>query len=190
MQFHVILARVQQILLNPKAAWAQIDTEPSNIQDIYRDYIIPLAAIPPVATFLGMAAFGLRFAIIPALVSFALALAAVYVFALIIDYLAPQFKAARNMGQAFKVAAYAPTGAWVAGACNIIPGVGGIISVIGALYSLYLLFLGLPMLMRPPEDKATNYTIAALICAVVVELVLAAIIGRLFAPSVVAVTHS
>ncbi len=189
MQFQVILARVQQILLNPKAAWAQIDAEPVNVQDLYRIYIIPLAAIPPVATFLGMALFGLRFAIIPAIVSFALALAAVYVFALIIDYLAPQFGAASNFKQAFKVAAYAPTAAWVAGVFNILPGAGSIISVIGALYSLYLLFLGLPMLMRPPEDKATTYTLVAIVCGIVVEVVFGAIVGRLFAPSVVVVTH-
>lgn len=189
MDIQAIIARVQQILLNPKAAWAQIDAEPVNVQNLYRTYIIPLAAIPPVATFLGMALFGFRFAIIPAIVSFALALGAVYIFAFIIDYLAPQFGATKNFNQAFKAAAYTPTAVWVAGVFNILPGAGSIISVLGALYSLYLLFLGLPMLMRPPADKATTYTLVCIVCAIIVEVVFGAIVGRLFEPSVVVVTH-
>ncbi|MFZ1991626.1 MAG: Yip1 family protein [Alphaproteobacteria bacterium] len=189
MQAQAIIARVQQILLNPQAAWAQIDGESAGVQSLYVGYIIPLAAIPAIARFLGLLLSGLGFLLLQAIVSFAFSLGAVYVFALIIDYLAPQFGAQKNFNQAFKVAAYAPTAAWVAGAFNIIPGIGGIISVIGALYSLYLLFLGLPVLMKPPSERATTYTLVAIICAVIVGAIFGAVASRLFMPPVVIVTH-
>jgi len=189
MQAQPIIARVQQILLNPQAAWAQIDGESTGVQSLYMNYIIPLAAIPAIARFLGFFVSGLGFLLLPAIVSFAFSLGAVYVFALIIDYLAPQFGAEKNFNQAFKVAAYAPTAAWIAGVFDIIPGLGNIVSVLGAIYSLYILFLGLPVLMKPPAERATTYTIVAIVCAVVVGAIFGAIAARLFVPSVVVVTH-
>ena len=189
MQVQAIIARVQQILLNPNAAWAQIEGEPASVQSLYLNYVVPLAAIPAIARFLGLLFSGLGFLLLPMLVSYVFSLGAVYVFALIIDYLAPQFGAQKNFNQAFKVAAYAPTAAWVAGVFDIIPGIGGVISILGALYSLYLLFLGLPALMKPPSDKATTYTLVAIVCAVVVGVIIGAVTARLFMPSVVVITH-
>jgi hypothetical protein len=189
MQAQAIIARVQQILLNPQAAWAQIDAESAGVQSLYFSYIIPLAAIPAIARFLGLLLSGLGFLLLPAIVSFVFSLGAVYVFALIIDYLAPQFGAQKNFSQAFKVAAYTPTAVWVAGVFNIFPGLGTVVSVIGGLYSLYLLFLGLPTLMKPPSERAATYTLVALVCAIVVQVVFGAIAARLFMPSVVVVTH-
>jgi hypothetical protein len=96
--------------------------------------------------------------------------ASVYLFSLIIDALAPTFGGQRNSGQAFKVAAYAPTAAWVASIFNIIP-VLSIFSILG-LYSLYLLYVGLPELMKCPTDKALVYTIVIAACAIVLAVVL------------------
>jgi len=159
------------------------------VQSLYVGYIIPLAAMSAIAQLLGLLLSGLGFLLLHTIVDFAFSLGAVYVFALIIDYLAPQFGAQKNFHQAFKVAAYMPTAAWVAGIFEILPGVGGIIHVIGALYSLYLLFLGLPVLMKPPSERATTYTLVAIICAVIVGAIFSAVAWRLFVPSVVVVTH-
>ena len=191
MEVQAILNRVQQILLKPKAAWAQIDTEPVNVPELYKTYIAPLAAIPPVATFIGFSVLGMGFFRMPLgsglaqmIFGYALSLVAVYAFALIIDYLAPQFGAQKNFNQAFKVAAYGSTASWVAGVFSIIPALG-ILSVLGGLYSLYLIFIGLPMLMKPPEDKATTYTVASIGVAIVLSIIVALITTRLFQPAFV-----
>ena len=47
------------------------------------------------------------------------------------------------------------------------------------LYSLYLLFLGLPALMKAPEDKALGYTAVVMICALVLFVVVGTISSRL-----------
>jgi hypothetical protein len=186
-----IVARAQQIITNPKAAWAEIDAEPADISDIYKSYVVPLAAIPAVAGFIGMSFFGIgvlgthvRIPIVSGIgqmvVTYLLTLAAVYVFALIIDWLAPQFGAEKNFGQAFKVAAYSATASWLAGIFNIFPALS-ILTIIGGLYSLYLLFIGLPALMKPSENKATIYTLASIGCAIVLSIIVGAVVSAIFA---------
>lgn len=104
------------------------------------------------------------------LLAIIIGLASVYLFALIVDALAPTFGGQKNSGQAFKVVAYAPTAAWLASIFNIIPALS-VLSILG-LYSLYLLYVGLPKLMKCPADKALVYTIVVVLCAFVVGLVL------------------
>src|SRR3546814_19914555 len=88
----------------------------------------------------------------------------VWVLAWIINALAPTFEATRNPVQAMKVAAYSATAAWVAGVFQIVPSLGWIGAILG-LYSLYLLYLGLPILMKAPAAKAMAYTLATTVAA-------------------------
>ena len=109
-----------------------------------------------------------------ALISIMLGLIMVYVLAFVINALAPQFGGKQDMGQAFKLAAYAPTARWVTGLLGIIPALG-IIALLGALYSLYLLWIGLPKLMKPAEDKAVGYTIAIIVVMIVMSIIIASV---------------
>jgi Yip1-like protein len=181
-----LLGRVKGILLQPSATWDVIDAEPASIGGLYRSYVIPLAAIPAVCGLVGMLAFGIGglfgisfrpspvWLIVQAIVSYVLGLAWVYVVALIIEALAPSFGGTKDRIQAFKVAAYAFTAAWVAGVFSLIPMLS-IIGLLGAIYSLYLLYLGLPKLMKAPQDKAMPYFAVVLIVAIVVGIVIGAI---------------
>jgi hypothetical protein len=49
--------------------------------------------------------------------------------------------------------------------------------VIGALYAIYLLYLGLIAVMKAPQDKALGYTAVVVVVAIVVSVVLSMIIG-------------
>jgi hypothetical protein len=82
------------------------------------------------------------------------------------------------MTQALKVVAYSFTAAWVGGVFSLIP-VLGIITLLFVLYSLYLLFLGLPVLMKAPADKAIGYTVVVVICTLVVSWVIFWVVGML-----------
>jgi hypothetical protein len=177
-----LVERVKGILMRPAATWEVIDTESTTVGDLYRSYVIPLAAIPAVCTAIGLmvfgvGGFGISFHFSPvwlavqAVVSYALSLAMVYVLALIIEALAPNFGGTRDRMQAFKVAAYAPTASWVAGVFGLVPALG-LIALLGALYSLYLLYLGLPRLMKTPEERTTPYFALVLVSAVVIGIVI------------------
>ena len=85
---------------------------------------------------------------------------------------------AQNQNQAMKVAAYSYTAAWIAGVLSIIPMLGLIGMLIG-LYSFYLLWVGLPILMKTPADKAAGYVIVTIVVAIVVWIVIAMIAGAI-----------
>jgi hypothetical protein len=55
----------------------------------------------------------------------------------------------------------------------------GFITLLFVLYSLYLLFLGLPVLMKAPGDKAIGYTVVVVICTILVSGAILWVVGML-----------
>jgi hypothetical protein len=53
-----LAGRVKGILFQPKQEWETVSGESSSIVDIYRGYVIILAAIGPVASIIGMSIIG------------------------------------------------------------------------------------------------------------------------------------
>ena len=182
-----LVERVKGILLKPNEEWAKIDGEPATVQGLYTSYICILAAIPAVASFIGGQIFGygaflvhfkppLITSLVGAIVTYVLSLAMVFVMAIVIEALAPSFDGEKNRIQALKVAAYAYTAAWVAGVLQIVPALG-MLAILGGLYSLYLLYLGLPKLMKSPPEKALGYTVVSIIVAAVLSIVVSMVVG-------------
>jgi hypothetical protein len=177
-----LVERAKGILLNPKNEWAVIDTEPATVGSLYSGYIIPLSAIPAVSTFIGWSVIGVSLlgfryriptgtALTGVAVQYALGLVGVFVLALIIDALAPSFGGQKSQIQALKVAAYSSTASWIAGIFMIIPSLA-VLALLGGLYSLYLMFVGLPIVMKSPSDKALGYTAVVVIAAIVLYVVI------------------
>ena len=52
------IQRAQDILLKPKETWPQIASEPASVASIYRPWLLMLAAIPALASFLGLTLIG------------------------------------------------------------------------------------------------------------------------------------
>jgi hypothetical protein len=173
-----LVSRVKGILVNPRQEWAAIDNEPLNVAQLVTGYIIPLAAIGPVASVIGWSLFGfgglfrlsIGYAVSFAITMFILSIVGVFVCAWVINMLAPTFGATQDMPQAIKVSAYSMTAAWVAAAFNIIPALA-LLAALGGIYSLYLLYLGLPMLMKAPADKAVGYTAVVVIVTIIIYIV-------------------
>lgn len=182
-----LVTRVRAVLLRPRDEWRLIDGERSDALTLYRGYIAPLAAIAPIAGLVGAALIGVSVpfvgafrvsigtALAQAVVAYALALAATYVLALVIDTLAPTFAGSRSMTQALKVAAYSSTAQWLAGVFALVPTLSPL-RVLG-LYSLYLLYLGLPVLMKVPSERAVSYTAAVVVVGVVLAVLVGAAAG-------------
>jgi Yip1 domain len=68
----------------------------------------------------------------------------------------------------------------VAGIFLLIPALG-ILNLLFGLYSLYLLYLGLPVLMKSPREKALTYTVVTVLAAIVLFIVTGMIAGRFLA---------
>jgi hypothetical protein len=142
-----------------------------------------MAAIGPIAATVGTIVFGVRNsiagsygmsagdAVTSGVLEYGLNLLGVYLFAVLIDVLAPSFGGQRNRVQALKVAAYGSTPYWLGGIAALFPKLS-LIGGVFALYSVRLLALGLPPLMRAPRDKTAAYTLLASIAGVILALLI------------------
>ncbi len=192
-----IKTRVRNILLTPNTEWPVIAEEPTDKGTVVTGYVMPLAAIGAIAGFIGGSLVGMSLPFVGtyrvpimagltgAVLAFVLAIVGVFILAFIIDALAPTFGAQKDSNKAFKVAVYSYTPAWIAGALQIVPGLA-ILGVLAALYGLYLLYLGLPALMKAPQEKAIAYTAVVVVCAIVLSIVVASIGGLVVAPAALA----
>lgn len=181
-----LVDRAKAIIIAPVKEWPVIEPEQTNAAALYRSYIIPLAAIGPIATFIRMVVFGITVPFLnttirvspmrglsTAIVSYVLGLAGVYIAALVIDALAPSFDGQKNQMQALKLVAYASTASWLCGIFFVIPGLG-ILSILG-LYSIYLFWTGLPVMMKNPQGKNLGYCVVAAICVILIMFVVSAV---------------
>lgn len=184
-----LIARAKGMLLTPKTEWPVVATEPTSVGDLYKGYVLWLAAIPVIFGFIKMSLIGVSIpfagtvrtavgaGLMSSIVGYVLGLVGVYIVALIVDALAPTFGGQKNRVQAFKAVAFAYTATWVAGVAQVLPFLGVLILLAGAVYSIYLLYLGLPHTMKCPPDKAAGYTAVTIIIAIVLGFVVASIVG-------------
>src|SRR5512141_2728019 len=109
-----LVARAKAILTTPRQEWEVIDSEPLDLGQLLVGYVLPLAAIGPIANVIAWSLFGfgglfrlsLGAAITQAIVMYIFTIVGVFVLAWIINALAPSFGGTQSMPQAIKLAAY------------------------------------------------------------------------------------
>jgi hypothetical protein len=176
-----LFERVKGILLNPRAEWSVIEREPGDMAYLFMNYVAILAAIPAVCGFIGGSLIGLSLpglgtvrvpivtGLMGAVLAYLLTFAMVYIVAMLTELLAPTFKGQKNFENALKLVVYSYTPAWLAGVFLLIPSLG-FLAILG-LYGLYLLWTGIPPLMKAPQEKSIVYTLAIIVCAIVIGLI-------------------
>jgi MFS family permease len=185
-----LIDRAKAMILKPNEEWPKIAAETDSQADILRTYVVPLAAIGPVAGLIGSQVFGygalfvswrpsIMSSLVTALLSFGLTLVGVFVLAAIADWLAPKFEGQSNKTNAFKLVAYGGTAAWLAGIFSLVP----MLAVFGllGLYSLYLFYTGAGPMMAVPEAKRIAYTVVTFLAAAVLYWIVALIVGMIVA---------
>jgi hypothetical protein len=190
--FNKLIARAKNITLSPKSEWPVIAAEPDTVTGLYQNYIIILAALGPIAQFIGQAVFGISVPffgsfhlpigtlLMQLVLTYAMGLAMAFIVALIIDGLAPSFGGVKNQVQALKTVAYAWTPVWIVGILQLFPflGVLTILVLLAALiYSIYLINLGSQHTMQIPSTRSAGFTAVVIIISIVIGFVLSMIIG-------------
>jgi Yip1 domain len=170
-----LVARAKNMLLSPQSEWKAIAVEPADVGALYSSYIVPMAAIPPVCGFIGftlfLGRFGFGFGLVAALLQYALALAGVYVAALVVQWLGPKFGGSGDFIAALKLIAYAHTASWVAGFFMILPFLW-ILGALLSLYGFYLLYAGAVPVMGVPGERAVTFTGATVLSVIAVVIVI------------------
>ncbi len=200
MDFGKIIERIKAILTTPRTEWPVIATEPATVKGLYTGYIAIVAALPAIAGFLkgsliGTSVFGITartpigMGIVGMVLQYALTLGLVYVMVLVINALASSFGSQKDMLQALKTIAYAWTASWIAGIAVIVPWLGWLIALAGAVYAVYLLYLGLPHTMKCPPEKAAGYTAVSVIIAFVLSWIIGAIVAGVIGTAAMSGMH-
>ena len=178
--------RVKGILLQPGSTWKTIDGEFTKPAALYKGWVLPLALIGPICGALGTLVFGLSFGVVGsyrvpvqtiatlAVVDYVLSVLGVFALSTVVNALAPTFGGQKNDVQALKLAAYASTPWFIAGVFQLLPQLA-LVGVLVSLYTVYLVFAGVPVVMKPAKDQAMGYAIVAVLGAVVVALIILAI---------------
>lgn len=178
-----ILNRVKNILLTPKTEWPTIAAEPTSIAQLYIGYIVPLTAWAVLISLVHLTLMGTRLpfgtvmhtpltgAFGMALWTFVASFIGLFVVGLIVSFLAPMFGGTRNQTQALKVAAYSLTPAYVGSVLALSPALPNVLQFIVLCYGLYVLYLGLPVVMRSPKERALGYTATVVVCCFVLGFV-------------------
>jgi hypothetical protein len=164
------IARTATLLVDPSAGWTRVEKEPGDAIFLLSGYVAVLALIPALAGFIGASLIGVivpggdvvREPIFDGLFSAVLGYAATFVqvllVALLIDVLAPRFGGQRSFAGALNLAVYSFTPVWLAGIFLLLPGL--LFLSFTALYGVYLLTKGLPVVMKSPAENAKLYAAA------------------------------
>jgi len=165
-----LLARVKAIIMTPRAEWPAVASESSDALALR--YVAILALIPALARLIGGWLIGGYTPFLPALigavVAYALSFVVVFAAALAVDRLAPKFDGQRSYSSALRLTAYSFTPVWLAGIFLLVPGASFLVLL--GLYGLYLMWTGMPDLMRTPRNRALPYVIAIAFCAIALEV--------------------
>lgn len=182
-----ILERARQIILKPKETWEIIKGEVHSVQELFVNYAAPLVLIPALANLIGLTLIGIRVpsgnlarapfmeAVAGGIIGYFFHLLGLLAGAWAISYLAPYFESKPDFNAAVKLIVYSMTPIWLVGVLSIFPGIG-ILQMVG-LYGVYLLYLGLPILLGTPPDKALRFTILIMVSAGLISLVLTVLVG-------------
>lgn len=185
-----IVERVKNILFQPKLEWNKIAEETPDVKAIFTTYVLPLALIPAIATTLGWGLIGKTtrvwgfsstvkgwdYGLSQGVVSIISTVLAVFLAALVIDLLATAFKSEKNFNRSFQLVAYAWTPVWIGGIFNIIPSLAIIASLI-SIYALVLLYFGIDVMKKTPEESKVGYFVVSLLVMIVAYFIIATIIG-------------
>lgn len=180
--------RVWDLLRHPTREWRVIADETAGLRSLIFRFVLPLVVIGPVCAWLGGLLFGVKMgalvfppdpvsATVGAAVAVLLKLAGLFVVAMMIDALAPSFGGKQDRTRAVKLAAYSATPIWVAGVFALYPPLW-MLGVVG-LYAIYVMYAGLPVMMRTQGRRSWLYALlvggVAMVMIMLASLIPAAI---------------
>jgi len=188
-----IVERITQLFTHPRQFWTDIAAEETSLNALYLGWVIWLAAIPALASLIGSlwwvgrmpgmagpyATMGAGFLFTSAILAYGTGIALIVLLSWIIKALAPSFQCTPNLVQATKTVVYALTPAWLAAALLVLPPLGAVAVLAGAIYAIYLLYLALPQTLQCPADKSVAFTAVIVVIAVIVNFVLQMLVSSL-----------
>jgi len=188
-----LIERVKNIIVTPKTEWETISGEDQNLASVITTYIVPLAIVGAVCTFIGYGFIGvsvgffkmkgIEWGIKMAIIQLVSVLIGAVVTTYVVDALAPSFGSEKNINKSAQIVAYSYTPSLVGAFLTIFP----VISILGSLfglYGIYLVYLGLGPMKKTPDDKKVIYMIVTFVVLIVISMIVGTILSAILGTNV------
>lgn len=176
-----MLQRIYQLLAAPEKTWLLIKQEPADIPHLFKSYALPLLLLPVFSSLVRLimmrGAFKLEM-LVSGLVNYILLAAALLFAGWVISLIARYFASRSDLPAALKLVVYSMTPVWLCSLFQIVPRLR-VLSLLG-LYSAYLLFTALPIVLETPPEKQVGLAAAIIAFGLVVMMYLSVITGGVF----------
>jgi len=161
------IAHVFGLLISPNDTWKKISAEDNTISGHLLGYVLILAAIGPVAGYIGTTTVGWQIgareavklspesALSISVMYYIMTVLAVIGLGLLVQWMAKTYKGDCIIGRAISLAGYTATPIFLIGIAEIYPvlWVNLVIGLPALGYTVYLLYSGVPIMMKVTEDK-------------------------------------
>lgn len=172
----MILSHVWGLLSHPEEEWKSIRKENCTIGKCYCSHVLLLAAIPPLAGYIGTTQVGWQVvsrevhkltpesALWIALLSYLTILVGVFFIGKMIHWMGKTYGAKQTLPQCIALAAYTATPLFLSGLMLLYPllWLNLLIGLPFLGYTVYLLYTGVPIVMGIPEERGFLFSTAVL----------------------------
>lgn len=185
----MILKHTVGLFTQPDEQWTIIRSRHETAPKLYIQHTLLLALIPAIAAFYGTTQIGWTIGSdTPVMLTQASAinlcvlfyfsmLAGVFILGKFIDFMAVTYGVGESEQRGLELATYAATPLFLAGTAAVYPDIWLtlFVGLIGAAYSVYLLYQGLPILMNIPKERGFLFASSVLTVGLVMLVALMAV---------------
>jgi len=173
----MLLKHIVGLLKSPAAEWQNIRKENCSVGKCYCSHVLLLAAMPPVAFYFGTTEVGWSvgsssnvekfthdIGLIYGLLLYCAILMGIFLMGVATNWMSSTYDVTPNLSRAIGLSAYAATPLLLTGIMLLYPvlWVLLLISLVALGYTVYLLYLGLPIMLDIPKEKGFLYSSAIL----------------------------
>ncbi len=172
----MILNHVWGLFSHPQKEWEAIRDDPCTVIGCYLRHVLIVAAVPAVSAYIGAVQVGWSFGVgepvkltpesaLPIAVLFYLAmLAAVFVIGKLIHWMSQTYGADTTLDQSVLLAAYTGTPLFLIGIVALypIPWLNMLFGIAALFYTVYLLYTGVPVVMKVTKEQGFLFASAVL----------------------------
>ena len=177
------IKKAVSICQDPQGCWKTIKTEEWTIEQLYRNFLVPLALVAGVSQLIGLVlTVKVVGAVMGTLMNIAMMLAMPFVGAIVVEKCATVFEGKIDLDNALKYLAFTYSPTFLAAMLGMF-GVGwfqiitGLISLLAGLYAIYLFWEGAVPMTDIPQAKKMPFVVMVAAIMIVIAIIAATIMG-------------